>query len=68
MNGLELAKRIHATNPEVPVIVVTGYGPIDVGGDAKTCLPKDEMFPALIDKIKVYLGDGEHASSQLRSA
>jgi DNA-binding NtrC family response regulator len=68
MNGLELAKHIHATNPEVPVIIVTGYGPIDVGGDAKACLPKEEMFPALIEKIKAYLGDAEHAAPALRSA
>lgn len=68
MNGLELAKRIHATNPEVPVIIVTGYGPIDVGGDAKACLPKEEMFPALIEKIKTYLDDAEHVSPSLKSA
>lgn len=68
MNGLELAKHIHATNPEVPVIIVTGYGPIDVGGDAKACLPKEEMFPALIEKIKTYLDDAEHVSPSLKSA
>jgi hypothetical protein len=39
------------------VIIVTGYGPIDVGGDAKAVLAKEEMFPALIEKIKDYLGD-----------
>jgi DNA-binding NtrC family response regulator len=68
MNGLELAKRIHSTNPEVPVIIVTGYGPIDVGGDAQACLPKEAMFPALIEKIKTYLGDSEHSLPSLRSA
>ncbi len=68
MNGLELAKRIHASNPEVPVILVTGYGPIDVGGDAKACLPKEEMFPALIEKIRAYLGDGEQVAPSLKTA
>ncbi len=68
MNGLELAKRIHASNPEVPVIIVTGYGPIDVGGDVKACLPKEEMFPALIEKIRTYLDDGEQPSPSLKSA
>ena len=59
MNGLELAKRIHATNPEVPVIIVTGYGPIEGGEDVNACLQKEQMFPALLDKIKAYLGDSD---------
>ena len=61
MNGLELAKQIHSTNPEVPVIIVTGYGHIEGGKDVKACLPKEQMFPALLEKIKDYLGDGEPA-------
>jgi DNA-binding NtrC family response regulator len=61
MNGLELAKQIHSTNPEVPVIIVTGYGHIEGGNDVKACLPKEQMFPALLEKIKDYLGDGEPA-------
>ena len=61
MNGLELAKQVHASSPEIPVIIVTGYGPIDGGRDVKECLPKEQMFPALLDKIKTYLGDGETA-------
>ena len=59
MNGLELAKRVHAINPGTPVIVVTGYGPLDLGSDAKECLQKDSMFPALLEKIKEYLGEAE---------
>src|SRR5205823_5405 len=27
MNGVELAKKVHEKNPDVPVIIVTGYGP-----------------------------------------
>ncbi len=55
MNGLELAKIVHQKNPTVPVIIVTGYGPIDGGQDVKVCLPKEELFPALLDKIRAYL-------------
>ncbi len=55
MNGLELARRIHAKSPQTPVIIVTGYGPVDGGGDVEYCLAKEEMFPALLDKIKLYL-------------
>lgn len=61
MNGVELAKRVHASSPEIPVILVTGYGHIDGGSDVKECLPKEQMFPALLDKIKTYLGDGDPA-------
>lgn len=68
MNGLELAKRIHQKNPEVPVIIVTGYGPIDGGDDVKACLQKEELFPALLEKIKMYLEDaGELAPAQRAS-
>ena len=59
MNGLELARQIHTTNPEVPVIIVTGYGHVDGGKDINACLQKEQMFPALLEEIKTYLGDGE---------
>jgi DNA-binding NtrC family response regulator len=59
MNGLDLARQLHATNPELPVIMITGYGHIDGGKDVNACLPKEQMFPALLEKIKTYLGEGE---------
>jgi DNA-binding NtrC family response regulator len=61
MNGLELAKKIHASDPHIPVIIVTGYGHVDGGKDVNDCLPKEQMFPALLDKIKTYLGEAESA-------
>jgi CheY-like chemotaxis protein len=67
MNGLELARRIHATEPNIPVIIVTGYGHVDGGKDVDACLPKEQMFPALLDKIRTYLGEGDHARN-LKSA
>jgi DNA-binding NtrC family response regulator len=59
MNGLELARKVHDKYPNVPVIIVTGYGPIDGGADVDTVLSKQELFPELIDKIKFYLGQAE---------
>lgn len=56
MNGLELARKVHASSPQTPVIIVTGYGPIDGGKDVKACLSKEELFPQLLEKIKLYLG------------
>jgi DNA-binding NtrC family response regulator len=64
MNGLELARQIHATDPGVPVIIVTGYGPIDGGKDVNACLQKEQMFPALLDQIKTYLGENEPANAR----
>ncbi|HTK94387.1 MAG TPA: response regulator [Terriglobales bacterium] len=62
MNGVELAQKIHERNPQIPVIIVTGYGPIDGGKDVNACLQKEELFPALLDKIKLYLGEKTPAS------
>jgi DNA-binding NtrC family response regulator len=68
MSGLELAKRVHQKNPEVPVIIVTGYGPIDGGDDVKACLQKEELFPALLEKIKLYLQDSEEFAPAERAS
>jgi CheY-like chemotaxis protein len=59
MNGLELARKVHARSPEMPVIIVTGYGPIDGGKDVNVCLDKTELFPTLLEKIKDFLGEAE---------
>ncbi len=72
MNGLELARKIHTSSPQTPVIIVTGYGPIEGGDDVKACLSKEELFPSLLEKIKLFLGDspqeeGEPVSSSTRS-
>ena len=61
MNGLELAKQIHKLKPETPVIIVTGYGPLDHGKDVVACLQKEELFPALLDKIKLFLDSEQTA-------
>ena len=63
MNGLELAREVHARRPETPVIIVTGYGPIDGGKDVVACLQKEELFPALLEKIKYFLDQPALAAS-----
>lgn len=57
MNGIELAQRVHEKDPNIPVIIVTGYGPVDGGKDVVACLQKEDLFPALLEKIKAFLGD-----------
>jgi CheY-like chemotaxis protein len=61
MNGLELARKIHATSPQTPVIIVTGYGPIEGGDEVKACLAKEELFPGLLEKIKFFLDEAPTA-------
>jgi CheY-like chemotaxis protein len=61
MNGVELAHRIREKSPNTPVIIVTGYGPVDGGKDVNACLQKEDLFPALLEKIKFYLGEGNGA-------
>ena len=41
MNGLELVQRIRATGSDIPVVVVTGYGPVESGGDVNACKRKE---------------------------
>ena len=59
MNGVELARKLHERNPDVPVIIVTGYGPVDGGKDVVDCLQKEDLFPALLEKIKMLLQERE---------
>jgi CheY-like chemotaxis protein len=67
MNGLELARKVREKNPNIPVIIVTGYGPIDTGKDVTVCLQKEDLFPTLLEKIKVFL-DEERAEPAMKSA
>ncbi|HKW76255.1 MAG TPA: response regulator [Terriglobales bacterium] len=57
MNGIELAQRVHQKDPNIPVIIVTGYGPVDGGKDVVACLQKEDLFPALLEKIKAFLDE-----------
>lgn len=59
MNGLELARKVHERQPNIPVIVVTGYGAIDVGRDASVCLAKENLFPALLENIRMFLRESK---------
>ncbi len=68
MNGVELAKKVHEKNPDVPVIIVTGYGPIDGGKDVAVCLQKEDLFPALLEKIKMFLGEREPRPQEVKTA
>lgn len=59
MNGLELAKLIRQKAPDVPVIIVTGYPPVENCEGVDAWLEKQNLFPALLDKIKLFLGEND---------
>lgn len=59
MNGLELARKIREKSPSTPVIIVTGYGPIEGNKESFNVLQKDNLFPELLEKIKVLIGEGQ---------
>ena len=58
MNGLELARKIREKSPSTPVIIVTGYGPIEGNKESFNVLQKDNLFQELLEKIKVLIGEG----------
>ncbi len=66
MNGVELAKKVHEKNPDVPVIIVTGYGPIDGGKDVAACLQKKTSFPHFWKKSKCFWVRESPARKQLK--
>ena len=68
MNGVELAKKVHERHPEVPVMIVTGYGPVDGGKDVAACLQKEDLFPALLEKIKMFLGEKAQKPQEVKTA
>jgi len=51
MDGLELAKKIYTKKPKTPIIMVTAHGPVRAKY-IKACLPKDKLFPTLLDTIR----------------
>ncbi len=65
MNGIELAHKVREKSPNTPVIIVTGYGPVDGGKDVAACLQKEDLFPALIEKIKFFLGERPGIAEEL---
>ena len=67
MNGVELARKVHEKHPHVPVIIVTGYSPVD-GPDVAACLQKEDLFPALLEKIKMFLGEREEKPQEVKTA
>jgi CheY-like chemotaxis protein len=63
MNGLELARLVRRKAPDIPVIIVSGYAPVEGSDEVTGWIEKEDMFPALLDKVRFYLGEGERQAS-----
>lgn len=62
MSGLELARAIRARNPQFPIIVMSVYEPIS-SEHVTLWLPKEYLFPGLLDKIRYCLSGAETESA-----
>lgn len=60
MDGVELARAIRHKAPKLPIIAVSGYGPVEAG-EITACISKGELFPALLKQMRVCLS-GETGS------
>jgi CheY-like chemotaxis protein len=58
MNGLELAKLVRQKAPSLPVIMVTGLAAAEESNEVDAWVGKQDMFPALLDTINLFLGEG----------
>ncbi len=54
MSGLELARAIRNRSPQFPVIVMTGFEPVECE-HVTLWLPKQYLFPNLLEKIRYCL-------------
>ncbi len=62
MNGLELATRLHAIHPDLPIIIVSVYDEV-ASKHIRSWLPKERLFPTLVEEIRACLAEPETAGS-----
>lgn len=58
MDGLQLARAIRRKAPKIPIIAITGYGPVKAK-NITVCIAKGEMFPALLKHMRMCLSEAE---------
>ncbi len=56
MSGVELAQAVRGKIPGFPVIVMTAYEPVECE-HVKLWLPKEYLFPSLVEKIQLCLSE-----------
>lgn len=58
MSGVELARAFRDRRPGFPVIVMTAFEPVECE-HVKLWLPKEYLFPSLLEKIRFCLSEGQ---------
>lgn len=54
ISGLDLARAIRGRNPGFPVIVISAFEPVECE-HVTLWLPKEYLFPGLLDKVRICL-------------
>lgn len=63
MSGVELARAVRNRNPHFPVIVMTAFEPVECE-HVTLWLPKQYLFPGLLEKIRYCLIGAEQESEK----
>ena len=58
MSGVDLARAVRNMTPDFPVIVMTAFGPVE-SEHIKLWLPKEYLFPHLLEKVRACLDEAE---------
>jgi CheY-like chemotaxis protein len=66
MSGIELARAVRNRNPGFPVIVMTAFEPVECE-HVTLWLPKQYLFPGLVDKIRYCLIGVEQETEKAHS-
>ncbi len=63
MSGLELARAVRDRSPHFPVIVMTAFEPVECE-HVTLWLPKEYLFPSLLEKIRYCLTGAKRESEK----
>lgn len=63
MSGLDLARTVRNRNPDCPVIVMTAFEPVECE-HVTLWLPKQYLFPNLLEKIRYCLAGAKPESEE----
>lgn len=64
MSGIELARAVRSRDPRFPVIVMSAFGPVECE-HVTLWLPKEYLFPDLVEKIRYCLIGTERESNKV---
>ena len=63
MSGIDLARTVRNRNPDFPVIVMTAFEPVECE-HVTLWLPKQYLFPSLLEKIRYCLDESKRKSEK----